>query len=126
MGKPIEPKNGQTAHYRHELDAYNKWLEQDMSARFTMLSCMNDNLIREYKNYPMTKALLEVLKVAYDSTSATRLRALTLRFNQYVLDPKHSMIQHLDVMKDMIRELQNVSCELSDEQVLAIFRLLPE
>ncbi|KAL0423379.1 UNVERIFIED_CONTAM: hypothetical protein Sradi_0872700 [Sesamum radiatum] len=37
------------------------------------------------------------------------------------------MIQHLDVMKDMIRELQNAGCELSDEQqVLAVLRSLPE
>ncbi|KAL0457635.1 UNVERIFIED_CONTAM: Retrovirus-related Pol polyprotein from transposon TNT 1-94 [Sesamum latifolium] len=88
---------------------------------------MHDNLIREYEKYPTAKELWEVLKVAYGSTSATRLRALTLRFNQYVLDPKHSMIQHLDVMKDMIRELQNAGCELSDEQqVLAVLRSLPE
>ncbi|KAL0456393.1 UNVERIFIED_CONTAM: Copia protein [Sesamum latifolium] len=86
---------------------------------------MHDNLIREYEKYPTAKELWDVLKVAYGSTSATRLRALTLRFNQYVLDPKHSMIQHLDVMKDMIRELQNASCELSDEQqVLAVLRSL--
>ncbi|KAL0284949.1 UNVERIFIED_CONTAM: Retrovirus-related Pol polyprotein from transposon TNT 1-94 [Sesamum angustifolium] len=121
MAEPIEPENGQTTQYRRELDAYNKWMEQDMSVRFTMLSCMHDNLIREYEKYPTAKELWEVLKVAYGSTSATRLRALTLRFNQYVLDPKHSMIQHLDVMKDMIRELQNAGCELSDEQqVLAV------
>ncbi|KAL0328083.1 UNVERIFIED_CONTAM: hypothetical protein Scaly_2240900 [Sesamum calycinum] len=67
------------------------------------------------------------LKVAYGSTSATRLGALTFRFNQYVLDPKHSMIQHLDVMKDMIRELQNAGCELSDKQQdLVVLRSLPE
>ncbi|KAL0340316.1 UNVERIFIED_CONTAM: hypothetical protein Sradi_4548400 [Sesamum radiatum] len=127
MAEPIEPENGQTAQYRCELDAYNKWLEQDMSTRFTMLSCMHDNLIREYEKYPTAKKLWEVLKVAYGSTSATRLRALTLRFNQYVLDPKHLMIQHLDVMKDMIRELPNTGCELSDEQqVLAVLRSLPE
>ncbi|KAL0378716.1 UNVERIFIED_CONTAM: hypothetical protein Sradi_3177100 [Sesamum radiatum] len=127
MAKPIEPDNGPTAQYRCELDAYNKWLEQDMSARFTMLSCIHDNLIREYEKYPTAKDLWKVLKVAYGRTSATRLRALTLRFNQYVLDTKHSMIQHLDVMKDMIRELQNAGCELSDEQqVLAVLRSLPE
>ncbi|KAK4413593.1 hypothetical protein Salat_2772000, partial [Sesamum alatum] len=45
-----------------------------------------------------------------------RLRELTLRFNQHVLDPKHLMIQHLDMMKDMILELRNVGCELSDEE----------
>ncbi|KAL0404158.1 UNVERIFIED_CONTAM: hypothetical protein Sradi_2056600 [Sesamum radiatum] len=127
MPEPIEPDNGPTIQYRRELDVYNKWLEQDMSARFTMLSCMHDNLIREYEKYPTAKELWEVLKVAYGSTSATRLRALTLRFNQYVLDPKHSMIQHLDVVKDMIRELQNAGCELSDEQqVLAVLRSLPK
>ncbi|KAL0448762.1 UNVERIFIED_CONTAM: hypothetical protein Slati_1432600 [Sesamum latifolium] len=88
---------------------------------------MHDNLIREYEKYPTTKELWEGLKVAYGSTSATRLRALTLRFNKYVLDLKYSMIQHLDVMKDIIRELQNASCELSDEQqVLIVLRLLPK
>ncbi|KAL0329258.1 UNVERIFIED_CONTAM: hypothetical protein Sradi_4912500 [Sesamum radiatum] len=92
MAEPIESENGQTAQYLHELNAYNKWLEQDMSARFTMLSYMHDNLIHEYEKYPMAKELWEVLKVAYGSTSATRLRALTIKFNQYVLD----------VMKDMI------------------------
>ncbi|KAL0298224.1 UNVERIFIED_CONTAM: Copia protein [Sesamum calycinum] len=76
--EPIETENGQTAQYRRELDAYNKWLEQDMSARFIMLSCMHDNLIREYEKYPTAKEFWEVLKVAYGSTSATRLRALTL------------------------------------------------
>ncbi|KAL0292793.1 UNVERIFIED_CONTAM: hypothetical protein Scaly_3152800 [Sesamum calycinum] len=98
-----------------------------MSARFAMLSCMHDNLIREYEKYLTAKELWEVLKVAYGSTSATRLGALTFRFNQYVLDPKHSMIQHLDVMKDMIRELQNAGCELSDKQQdLVVLRSLPE
>ncbi|KAL0298980.1 UNVERIFIED_CONTAM: hypothetical protein Sradi_6557800 [Sesamum radiatum] len=73
------------------------------------------------KSIQRLKSYGKFLKVAYGSTSATRLRALTFRFNQYVLDPKHSMIQHLDVMKDMIRELQNAGCELSDEQqVLAV------
>ncbi|KAL0463382.1 UNVERIFIED_CONTAM: hypothetical protein Slati_0225800 [Sesamum latifolium] len=88
---------------------------------------MHDNLIHQYEKYPTAKELWEVLKVAYDSTSATRLKALTLRFNQYVFDPRHSMIQHLDVMKDMIRELQNAGCKLSDEQqVLVVHRSLPE
>ncbi|KAK4428873.1 hypothetical protein Salat_1187200 [Sesamum alatum] len=56
----------------------------------------------------------------------TRLMVLALRFDQYMLDPKHSMIQHLGLMKNMIRELQNVGSELSDEQqVLAVLRSLP-
>ncbi|KAK4425020.1 hypothetical protein Salat_1695600 [Sesamum alatum] len=95
MPDPVEPEHGQTAQYPRELDAYNKWRDQDLS-------------------------------VAYGSTLATRLRALTLRFNQYVLDPKYSMIQHR-TLKDMIRELQNGGTELSDEQqVLVVLRSLPE
>ncbi|KAK4420086.1 hypothetical protein Salat_2421500 [Sesamum alatum] len=71
--------------------------------------------------------LWEVFKVVCGSISATRLRALTLWFNQYVLDPKHSVIQHLDVMNDMIRELKNAGIMLSDEQqVLAVLKSLPE
>ncbi|KAK4383584.1 hypothetical protein Sango_2761900 [Sesamum angolense] len=120
MAEPIELENRQTAQYCRELDEYNKWLEQDMSACFTMLICMHAYLIHEYEKYQMAKELWEVLMVAYGSTSATRLRALFLRFNQYVLDPKHSMIQHLDVMKGMIRELQNAGYELSDEQQLLV------
>ncbi|KAL0445208.1 UNVERIFIED_CONTAM: hypothetical protein Slati_2243500 [Sesamum latifolium] len=73
MAELIQRENRPTAQYRREIDAYNKWLEQDMSACFTMLSCMHDNLIR------------------------------------------------------MIRELQNASCELNDEQqVLDVLRSLPE
>ncbi|KAK4406655.1 hypothetical protein Sango_0672000 [Sesamum angolense] len=61
------------------------------------------------------------------SHSAAGYETKLLRFKQHVLDPKHSMIQHLDVMKDMIRELQNAGCELSDEQqVLAVLRSLLE
>ncbi|KAL0309050.1 UNVERIFIED_CONTAM: Retrovirus-related Pol polyprotein from transposon TNT 1-94 [Sesamum radiatum] len=67
-----------------------------MSAWFTMLSCMHDNLIREYEKYPMAKELWEVLKVAYGSTSATRLRALTFRFNQYLDDPTSSCDEGYD------------------------------
>ncbi|KAK4428585.1 hypothetical protein Salat_1158300 [Sesamum alatum] len=100
MPEPIERENGQTAQYYRELNAYDKWRDQDLSACFTVLSCMHDNLIREYEKYPTTKELWKVLKATYGGTLATRLRALTLRFNQYILDPKHSIFQHLDLMKD--------------------------
>ncbi|KAG8371084.1 hypothetical protein BUALT_Bualt13G0050100 [Buddleja alternifolia] len=119
------PENKDTAQSFRDMDAYKKWLDQDKSARFAMLSCMHDNLICEFEKYSTAKELWEVLQVMYGSTSATRLRALTLKSNQYVLDPKHSMIHHLNVMKDIIRDLQNAGSELTDEQlVLAVLRSL--
>ncbi|KAG8373383.1 hypothetical protein BUALT_Bualt11G0018700 [Buddleja alternifolia] len=79
------PENRDTAQSRRDMDVYNKWLDQDKSARFTMLSCMHDNLICEFEKYSTAKELWEVLQVTYGSTSATRLRALTLKFNQHGL-----------------------------------------
>ncbi|KAK4425474.1 hypothetical protein Salat_1741400 [Sesamum alatum] len=79
MPEPVELENGQTVQYHRELDAYIKRQDQDLSARFTMLRCVHDNLIREYEKYSTAKELCEVLKVTYGSTSATRLRVLTLR-----------------------------------------------
>ncbi|KAL0297952.1 UNVERIFIED_CONTAM: hypothetical protein Sangu_2462900 [Sesamum angustifolium] len=119
MAEPIEPENGQTAQYRLELDAYNKWLEQDMSARFTMLSCMHDNLIREYEKYPTAKELWEVLKVAYGSTSTTRLRALNLRYRcNKTCDKGSSRIRKLPSSASM----QSLHCygNGAQEEVLGI------
>lgn len=115
MAMPTEPENGQNAQYLRDMNAYNKWINQDKSACYTLLSCMYNHLIREFEKYPTAKKLWEGLKVMYSTSSATRLRALTLTFDQYVLDPKHTMSQHLDVMKDMIRELQNARNKFSDE-----------
>ncbi|KAK4416998.1 hypothetical protein Salat_2525300 [Sesamum alatum] len=85
MPKPIEPKNGQIAQYRRELDAHNKWCDEDLSACFTMLSCMQDNLIREYEKYQTAKELWKVLKVANGGTLATILGELTLKsINTYL------------------------------------------
>ncbi|KAF7151923.1 hypothetical protein RHSIM_Rhsim02G0164800 [Rhododendron simsii] len=48
----------------------------------------------------------EVLKIAFGGTTATRLRALTLKFNSYKMNPQHSMPEHLRVMSAMIRDLR--------------------
>ena len=60
-------------------------------------------------------------------TTTTRLRVLTLRFNQYVMDPKHTMVEHLRVMSSMFRDMKAAGNDLTDEQqVLAILRSLPD
>ena len=66
-------------------------------------------------------------KIAYEGTSATRLRALTLKFQQYVMDSKHSMAEHLRTMSALIRHLKAAGNNLFDEQqVTAVIRSLPE
>ena len=56
------------------------------------------------------------LKIAYGETSATRLQALTLKFKQYVMDSKHSMIEYLRTMSALIHDLKATGNNLSDEQ----------
>ena len=55
------------------------------------------------------------LKIAYEGTSVTRLRALTLKFEQYVMDSKHSMAEHLRMMSTLICDLKVAGNNLSDE-----------
>ena len=56
------------------------------------------------------------LKIAYGGTSATTLRALTLKFEQYVMDSKHRIVEHLRTMSTLIRDLKATGNNLSDEQ----------
>ena len=67
------------------------------------------------------------LKITYGGTSATRLQALTLKFEQYVMDSKHSIAEHLRTMSALICDLKAAGNNLSDEQqVTTVIRSLPE
>jgi len=88
---------------------------------------MHDDLIKEFETFPTALAMWDQLKCKFGGTTATRLRALTLRFNEYVIDPKHSMQEHLRTMSAMIRELKAAGVDLSDEQqILGVLRSLPD
>ena len=43
------------------------------------------------------------------------LRALTLKFEQYVMDSKYSMVEHLRTMSVLIHDLEAIDNNLSDE-----------
>ena len=85
-----------------------------------MLSSMHNDLIGEFEDYPNAQEVWNQLKIAYGGTSATRLRALTLKFEQYVMDSKHSMAEHLRTMSTLIRDLKAVGNNLFDEQQVIV------
>lgn len=65
----------------------------------------------------------EYLKMSFACTSATRLRAMALRFETYKIDLNSTMIEHLKKMSQMIRDLKSVGNNLSDEQeILVVLR----
>ena len=60
-------------------------------------------------------------------SSTTRLQALTLKFEQYVMDSKHSMAELLRTMSALIRGLKVAGNNLFDEQqVTVVIRSLPK
>ncbi|KAJ4971487.1 hypothetical protein NE237_004586 [Protea cynaroides] len=100
-----QPDEGTTAQHRRDLDAYIMWVKKDCSTRFILLRSMHNDLIGTCEKCPTAKSMWDELKVAYGDTSTTRFRAMTLKFDKYRKDPKHTMSKHLRVVKDMIQKL---------------------
>ena len=46
-----------TEQYKKNLKAYQAWLKRDHSARYTMLSCMQDNLLGEFEHFHTAKGM---------------------------------------------------------------------
>ena len=87
---------------------------------------MENNLMREFKNYDITKEMWEALKLKFGGTSVTKLRKLTIKFDTYKKRPNYNMRQHLREMSNMISELNEAGHILTDEQqVQAVIRSLP-
>ena len=67
-----------TAQYKENLKAYQAWFKYYCSAHYTMLSCMQDDLLGEFERFHTAKDLGMQLKVRFGQTSATRLPTLQL------------------------------------------------
>nr|CAD1818748.1 unnamed protein product [Ananas comosus var. bracteatus] len=59
----------------HEKEIYNKWIKEDRTARYTMLSAMQDDLIGQFEIFETAKDMWDNLKITFGQTSSTRLRA---------------------------------------------------
>ena len=122
-----EPEQGTTAQHKRDQEAYNAWKRKNSIARITLLSCMQDDLMCEFEEYESAKGIWEALKEKFGATSATKVRRLNQKFNDYKKRPNKSMRQHLRVMSNMIRELRTAGQIMSDEQqVQTVLRSLPE
>ena len=58
----------------------------------------------------------KALKEKYGGISATKLRKLVIKFGNYKMQPNHTIKQHLEEMKRMIRELNTSRHVLIDKQ----------
>ncbi|GAV59620.1 UBN2_2 domain-containing protein [Cephalotus follicularis] len=122
-----EQPEGNTVQHRRDLEVFEAWSKKDRCARFTLLSCMYDDLIGAYEHYATAKAMWDQFRFDFGGTSVIRLRSLVLKFEMYKKEPKNSMTENLRIMFAMIRDLKNAEIALSDElQVQAVIRSLSD
>ena len=69
--------------YQEKLKAYHTWFKRDRSVRYTLLSCMHDDLLVEFEHCPTSKDMWDQLKMRFGQTSTTRLRTLQLKWIEF-------------------------------------------
>lgn len=63
-----------------------------------MLGSMQHDIIWNFEHYPTTQNMRNWLN-AYGDISETRLPAMMPKFENYMMDSKHTMAEHLKVIK---------------------------
>ena len=59
------------------------WKKMNSLTRITLLSCMQDDLLIEYKVYKTAHEMWKALKEKYGGRSAIKLRELVMKFGNY-------------------------------------------
>ena len=112
----LEPKQGNTTQDRRDREAYETWKMKNFTACIMLLSSMDDDIIREFKKYKITKDMWSALSERFGGMSITKLRSLTIKFDTYKKCLEHNMKKHLRQMSNMISELKDAGHTLTDEQ----------
>ena len=121
-----EPEAGNTAQHKRDREAYEAWKRKNSLARITLLSSMENDIMREFRSYDLAMDMWSALKNKFGATSVTKLISLTIKFDTYKKKSDHSMKKHLREMSNMICELKDTGHVLTDEQqVQVVIRSLP-
>ena len=96
------PKEGSSPQHRCDGKDYAKWAKKDHCVRFIMLRSMHNDLIGAFKDCKTAREMWNALKLKFGGTSATRLHALTLKFDSHKMCPNGSMKQPLTQISSMI------------------------
>ncbi|XP_071694123.1 uncharacterized protein [Rutidosis leptorrhynchoides] len=121
------PEVGDTKQHKMDAEVYIAWKRKNTIARITLLSSMDDDIMRDFCKYELAKDMWKALADKFGATSVTKLRSLTIKFDQYKKKSDHTMKKHVRQMLNMISELRNAGHVLTDEQqVQAMIRSLPQ
>ena len=121
-----EPEVGTSAQHRRDREAYDSWKRKNSIARITLLSSMDDDVMREFRHFGYAMDIWSELKTKFGETSVAKLRSLTIKFDSYKKRADHNMKKHLRHMSNLIVELKDAGHVLTDEQqIQAVIRSLP-
>ena len=90
--------------------------KKNSTTRIKLLSSMNDDIIREFQKYEISKDMWSALSERFGGTSIIKLRSRTIKFDTYKKCFEHSMKKHLKQMSNMKSELKDASHTLTHEQ----------
>ena len=90
-----EPEDSNTAQHKRDKEAFAAWKKKNSLVRITLLSSMENDVMREFRRFDNAKEMWEALVARFGHTSVTKLRQLTIRFDSYKKSHGQSMKQHL-------------------------------
>ena len=74
-----EHKQGNTIQHMKDLKAYNAQKRKNSLIRITLLSSMENDVMREYRKYDVIMELRAALKERFGGTSLAKIRKLTIK-----------------------------------------------
>ena len=120
--KPLLDRNNADEVWRYSDD-----VKKHRSARYLMLSCMDDDLVHLYEDLPTAKAMWDALQKKYGILSETRLRALELKVSKLKCANNKGMEKHLLTLSACFANLKKAGHPYSDERKrLTLLNSLPD
>ncbi|XP_070005383.1 uncharacterized protein [Nicotiana sylvestris] len=67
-----EHEEGNTAQHRHKREAYDSWKKKNSIARIKLLSTLDDDILREFKDHQRAMDLWNALRKRFGTCSTAR------------------------------------------------------
>jgi hypothetical protein len=103
-----------------------KWMEDDLMARATLLHSMKDNIIPLFEGHETTKEIMDALEEKYGPRSDTHIQLLLDKYNSTRMNEDDYVGDFVNQMELIAKELAYAGHPISDKmQVTTILNGLP-
>lgn len=106
---------------------YEKHVEDDKTARNILLTFMEPNIEILFEEYTHVETMFDAITEAYRASSETYIQFLIERFNGTMLNESDNVIEHVNNMSVIAKELAVLGNPILDKmQVSTILHSLPD